>query len=337
MMRQSRRRWIPWLVVTVGAALLIGLLVPAGRRALASVTLNYFRATWQPDLETVVIEWQTATELNTVGFIVERSTQPDTGFAAITEVIAAVGDQLSGWTYDPVADDSLDLVLGTTYWYRLIVINSSPPNDVIDPVAVKVGEENTLTPTSSPTATATRTPTATPTRTRTPGGPTSTPTPTPTSTPTAQTSTTGPVVTPSVTFVSISGATVTPRPNRPVATTGVGAVATTIHTATPNNRFVATSLPVSASPLATPDVLAPIAQPPTNVPPTATARPAPVPTLAPTNATIVAIAPIVVVDDSTNPVATAPTEPNLSVLALMGAAGVLLLGGLYAILRQTSK
>ncbi len=109
------------------------------RPTTASVTLEYFRARWQPDLETVVIEWATATELNMVGFIVERSTTQDTGFAAITEVIPAVGDQLSGWTYDPVADDPISLALGTTYWYRLIIINASPPNDVVEPVAVIAG------------------------------------------------------------------------------------------------------------------------------------------------------------------------------------------------------
>ena len=109
------------------------------RQATASVTLDYFRAAWQADLETVVIEWKTVTELDTVGFIVARSTWPDTGFVAITEVIPAVGDQLSGWTYSPVFDNPLDLVLGTTYWYRLIVINNSPPNGVIEPVAVIAG------------------------------------------------------------------------------------------------------------------------------------------------------------------------------------------------------
>ncbi|HZY41898.1 MAG TPA: hypothetical protein VFF59_07840 [Anaerolineae bacterium] len=54
-------------------------------------------------------------------------------------MIPAVGDQLAGWTYDPVADDPVDLVLGTTYWYQLVVINSNASNDFIPPVAVIAG------------------------------------------------------------------------------------------------------------------------------------------------------------------------------------------------------
>jgi hypothetical protein len=295
---------------------------------MASVTLNYFRATWQPDLETVVIEWQTATELNTVGFIVQRSTSPSSGFADITEVIPAVGDQLSGWTYDPVADDPTTIVLGTTYWYRLIVINSSPPNDTIDPVAVLAGEENTVTPTNTATATATSTPTATPTRTRTPAASSSL-------TATAKSSSSAPAVTPTVTFVSISGATVTPRSGQSLGATATTAPpgATAVRTATPGNRPIATPLSAGVSPIATPVALAEA----TALPPTAVVPTAVLPTLVPTNATFVAVAPIVVAGDSTAPAEAAPESGNPLMLVLIGAAGVLLLGGVYAILRQTSK
>ncbi len=130
------KRYAIGLIVSI---VLAAVLMFAPRRAVASVTLNYFRAQWWADLETVVITWETATELNTVGFIVQRSTSPDSGFVDITEVIPAVGDQLSGWTYDPVADDPLDLTIGVTYWYRLVVINTTPPDDVIPPVAVLCG------------------------------------------------------------------------------------------------------------------------------------------------------------------------------------------------------
>jgi hypothetical protein len=61
------------------------------------------------------------------------------------------------------------------------------------------------------------------------------------------------------------------------------------------------------------------------------------PTLAPTNATFVAVAPIVVTGDSDMPAEAASEKANLSAVALLGAAGVLLLGGVYAILRQTGK
>ena len=326
----ARRRWISLLMLVTAAALLLALLAPVNRRALASVTLNYFRATWQPELETIVIEWQTATELNTVGFIIERSTMSDGVFTAITELIPAVGDPLGGWTYDPVADDPDTLVIGTTYWYRMIVINTSPPNDTIDPVSVKAGEPNTLTPTN------TATPTATTTRTRTP-----TPSATSSSSstqPTAISSAGTPIVTPSVTFVSIAGATVTPRPPQASGATATSAPAAlpAARTATPSNLppIVLATEPVGSgldSPIATPQTVAqsqlPVAAIPTSVPPT----------LVPTNATIVAVAPIVVADDSTSPADAAADGSGSSVVVLIAAAALLLLGGGYAILRQTNK
>ncbi len=326
----ARRRWISLLMLVTAAALLLALLAPVNRRALASVTLNYFRATWQPELETIVIEWQTATELNTVGFIIERSTMSDGVFTAITELIPAVGDPLGGWTYDPVADDPDTLLIGTTYWYRMIVINTSPPNDTIDPVSVKAGEPNTLTPTN------TATPTATTTRTRTP-----TPSATSSSSstqPTAISSAGTPIVTPSVTFVSIAGATVTPRPPQASGATATSAPAAlpAARTATPSNLppIVLATEPVGSgldSPIATPQTVAqsqlPVAAIPTSVPPT----------LVPTNATIVAVAPIVVADDSTSPADAAADGSGSSVVVLIAAAALLLLGGGYAILRQTNK
>ena len=136
LVRSPLKRCAIGLCVSVVVA---AVLMTAPRRAAASVTLNYFRAAWQADLETVVITWQTATELNTVGFIVQRSTSPTTGFVDITEMVPAVGDLLSGWTYDAVVDDPLELTIGVTYWYRLVVINTSPPNDEIPPVAVLAG------------------------------------------------------------------------------------------------------------------------------------------------------------------------------------------------------
>ena len=130
------KRWVLGLIVlAVGAFGLMN--VP--QRAAASVMLDYFKADWQADLATVVITWKTAMELDTTGFIVERGTSPGGGYVAITEMIPAVGDQLAGGTYGPVADDPLDLTMGVTYWYRLVVINRDALNDLISPVAVLAG------------------------------------------------------------------------------------------------------------------------------------------------------------------------------------------------------
>jgi hypothetical protein len=55
-------------------------------------------------------------------------------------MIPAAGDQLAGETYGPVADP-LELTMGVTYWYQLVVINSNAPNDYISPVAVLAGRK----------------------------------------------------------------------------------------------------------------------------------------------------------------------------------------------------
>jgi hypothetical protein len=136
LVRSPLKRWVIVSGVFVVVALV---LMFAPRPAAASVTLNYFRVQWKADLATVAITWQTATELNVVGFIVQRSTSPTTGFVDITAVIPAVGDQLTGGTYGPVADNPLDLTPGVIYWYRLMVINTAPPNDVYAPFAMMAG------------------------------------------------------------------------------------------------------------------------------------------------------------------------------------------------------
>ena len=144
----------------IGLTVLVMVLVvfaPAHQRAAASVTLDYFKAEWNATSHKVVISWKTATELNTTGFIVQRSTSPTIGFVDITGVIPAAGDQLTGRTYGPVTD-TLTFTSGATYWYQLVVINSNAPNDYISPVAV-VADPPTPTPTM------TRTPTPTPTYT----------------------------------------------------------------------------------------------------------------------------------------------------------------------------
>ena len=91
------------------------------------------------------------------------------------------------------------------------------------------------------------------------------------------------------------------------------------------------------SPLATPLALASNAQPPTNSAPATATRAADLPTLVPTNSTSVAVAPIVVANEPASQPEAAPDDTNALALALMGAAGVLLLGGVYAIVRQTGK
>ena len=143
-----RRRWL-WLVMAVMVAIILW---PTHRQASAVVTLLYFHANWRADVETVVLEWATASELDTAGFQIERSTSPSSGFAPINggEVYPSEGDQLTGAEYGPIGDDDPPPD-GTTYWYRLVVITIDNMRDPMPPVAVLIGTEATVTPT--PTAT----------------------------------------------------------------------------------------------------------------------------------------------------------------------------------------
>jgi hypothetical protein len=136
LVRLPLKRWVLGLIVLVVVAFV---LMPAPQRAAASVILDYFKAEWQGASQTVLVSWKTATELNVTGFIVQRSTSSTTGFVDITDVIPAVGDQLTGATYGPVADDPLELTLGVTYWYRLVLIRSDASRENISSVAVLAG------------------------------------------------------------------------------------------------------------------------------------------------------------------------------------------------------
>lgn len=335
----------PGLIGLAMLVVVLTVLAPARQRAAAAVTLDYFKAEWKNANNTVMISWKTATELDAVGFIVQRSTSPITGFVDITETIPAVGDQLTGYTYPPVADDPLKLTIGVIYWYQLVVINRNGDNQYISPVAVLAGTEATATVT--PTPTMTPTPTPTPTRTNVPPGGSATNTFTPTTTPTrTRTPTTTPPATrgalaaPTV-FVPrtpgiVLGSTVTPG----VPRTNASATATvaSVRPAT----IIPTGVPLTVGPVQDISSATPI---PSTTTPLAVAQatrlpPAVPPARAPTAAaTTVAMAPLVVATvGAPDAGRAAPTgNANPSALVLIGAAGLLLLGGLYVILRQSQK
>lgn len=65
----------------------------------------------------IQIEWTTATEQNTAGFQLYRSTSPDGEFVLITnEIIPSVGNSLSGGSYSYLDND---VTAGDTYYYLL--------------------------------------------------------------------------------------------------------------------------------------------------------------------------------------------------------------------------
>lgn len=333
---QTPRSIVPRVIV-IAAGVLTALMILLSSTASAAVALNYFSVIWDPaeGIEAIEITWETATEFDTSGFQVERAISPSGTYTIPEDVqfVPATGDQVTGETYGPFFN--MDVITGTTYWYRLVVYDrSGNPDYGIPPVAVIAGNPNTPTPTNTPntptgggippTATNTPTPTASATRTRTP---TITSTPPPSSTPTRGPSPTrtltvqlGSTVTP------IGRATVANTPaSQPIAATDIAAppsvpsvnVSPTPVLITPTPESVA----FNSSPLSTPDFISAEV----------------VPTLVPTNASVVAVAPVVITTP-TGPENAAPQgNRTVGLIALIGAAGLLLLGGLYIILRQTSK
>jgi hypothetical protein len=83
---------------------------------------------------TVVVEWSTASELDTVGFNVYRSQQVDGNYQRINEnLIAAQGDSLAGGSYRYV---DKDVSPGQAYYYRLEDVNSDGQGSFSDPTQV---------------------------------------------------------------------------------------------------------------------------------------------------------------------------------------------------------
>ncbi len=112
------------------------------------------------------IDWETATEFDTVGFYVARGNSSAGPFAHVSPFIPHTGDTVVGATY--VFTDGIPVV-NQTYYYRLEVLNTNQTIDYHGPITATAGvpATNTLTPTNTRTATATSTRTRTPTFTPT--------------------------------------------------------------------------------------------------------------------------------------------------------------------------
>jgi hypothetical protein len=150
------------LLLGIGLALLSLLLTFRGLLpARAAITVAYFRAV--PGDQTVVVEWGTQTEIDNVGFYVNRGLQEQGPFEHVSSFIFSTGDGLTGdeYSYD---DDNLQN--GTTYYYQLESVDVNNASEFHGPVSAVPGQSAptaTLTPTATitPTATTTPTPTAT--------------------------------------------------------------------------------------------------------------------------------------------------------------------------------
>jgi hypothetical protein len=120
------------------------------------VTLLYFRGNGLDN--GIRLEWATGTEFDTAGFRLERSAASSGPYTILDDIgfvpSDAPPDGLSGAEY--VALDESSITNGTTYWYRLVEIESSGVENRTDPISVKAGLAQ---PTSTPSPTPTSTPT----------------------------------------------------------------------------------------------------------------------------------------------------------------------------------
>lgn len=157
-----------------------------------NVGLLSFTATTQAD--GVRLDWETATELDTAGFILQRSTD-GMNFTTLDDIgfVPSTGGASTGAEYSEL---DTQVTAGQTYTYKLVEIEINSSQNDLETVTITYNPQPTATPiviggsnptsvpaTNTPVATATATPTKTPTPIS--GQPTATPTSTPQPTATA--------------------------------------------------------------------------------------------------------------------------------------------------------
>lgn len=155
-----------------------------------NVGLLYFTAAVQAD--GVRLDWGTATELNTAGFIIQRSSG-SSSFETLSNIgfVSSTGGVATGATYSVVDTTA---VTGQTYSYKLVEIETDSSRHDLETVTILFDPQPTATSivignptarpssTPAPAATATNMPTATVTGTAVPTQNTSQPTTTPVAT-----------------------------------------------------------------------------------------------------------------------------------------------------------
>jgi hypothetical protein len=109
-----------WIICAVLALAGVGVSIHAA--------LNFSQAN-------VIVEWTTATELNTVGFNLLRGETPDGPFEQVNQtLIPSASDTLTGNSY---SYEDLGVVAGKTYFYLLEEIESSGGTNQHGPITVK--------------------------------------------------------------------------------------------------------------------------------------------------------------------------------------------------------
>jgi len=234
---QTLKRKLTWLCLFI----LVNILVLPITRVSANVDLSYFKATGA--LNQVVLEWQTASELTTVGFNLYRA---ESAAGPFTQKINSA--MIPGLMGSPVGKtytfNDTGVTAGKTYYYQLEGISSTTGSKRYDVKSAAPQVAATPTKTKTPVSTNTPVPTATRTSTLVPGAPTFTPAPTdlptpiPTATntlvPGAPTFTPAPKATPTSPRIAVApkpGASTDPAPAPNASAPGAGANPTPINLA----------------------------------------------------------------------------------------------------------
>jgi hypothetical protein len=186
----------------------------------AAVTLVSFVA--YPDNQQVVLEWETATEADMLGFYITRNSQPNGNYARVSPFIFTQGSPVSGLVYQYI---DLNVINGQTYYYKLEAVDNSYNSEFFGPVSAiplqttpthtqtitQTNSTQSLTRTSSPTITTT--PTINLTHSKTPTQTSTSPFSFVTNTPT-MTSTATPRISPTYTAINTPDFTFTPEITR---------------------------------------------------------------------------------------------------------------------------
>jgi hypothetical protein len=171
----------------------------------AAVELISFTGTEQEN--SILIEWETATELDNAGFFVTRATNPQQPYEDVSGFIPAQGSGVIGAQYQYLDNN---VTMGIVYYYMLESVDTSQNVQTYGPIVVFF---HTPTQTNTPSLTLIPSITLTPSKTGTPKTLTPTITRTPTKTRTPLPSNTATPVTPSLTptfFTATATASTTP-------------------------------------------------------------------------------------------------------------------------------
>lgn len=91
------------------------------------------------DKANVIVEWSTASELDTVGFYLLRSENPEGPFEQVnSEIIPSTSDSLTGSSY---SYDDHQVQAGATYYYMLEEIEETGNSNQHGPIVVEANSQ----------------------------------------------------------------------------------------------------------------------------------------------------------------------------------------------------